>query len=260
MNTEALSEEKCAIVREVPESYAGCIRPAGSSDPIDVDLADTQHGAYCDVLLGLGLELIRLDADERYPDCCFVEDTAIIAGGLAIIARIGADSRVGEEAAVRERLREHMEVHELENPARIDGGDVLVIGDRVYVGLGGRTNRDALDQVRRLLEPAGCEVIPVALSDVLHLKSACTYLGNGHILMRSGFPERALFDQYRMVEVPREEGYAANCLSVRGRVLVSAGYPRTRDLIEAAGFETIEIEMSEFRKGQGSLTCLSKVF
>jgi dimethylargininase len=260
-----LPEEKFAIVREVPETYAECIRPPGSADSIsadsiDVDLADTQHGAYCDVLRGLGLELIRLDADERYPDCCFVEDTAIIAGGLAIIAKIGAESRVGEEAAVRERLKEHMEVHELEDPARIDGGDVLVIGDKVYIGPGGRTNTDAVGQVRDILEPVGCEVIPVPVAGVLHLKSACTYLGEGRVLMLSGFPERALFDEYSTVEVPEEEAYAANCLPVRRRVLVSAGYPRTRDLIEAAGFETIELEMSEFRKGQGSLTCLSKIF
>jgi len=255
-----MSEETRAIVREVPDSYGNCIRPAGSTDPIDVDLADAQHGAYCDVLRGLGLDLIRIDADERYPDCCFVEDTAIVAGGRAIIARVGADSRVGEEVAVREHLGEHMEVHELENPARIDGGDVLVIGSNVFIGLGGRTNRNAFDQVRDILKPLGCKVIPVAMSDVLHLKSACTYLGDGHILLLSGFPHQGVFGEYEAVEVPVEEAYAANCLSVKGRVLVSAGYSRTKDLIEAAGFETIELEMSEFRKGQGSLTCLSKIF
>jgi dimethylargininase len=244
----------------VPDSYGSCIRPPGSTDPIDVDLADTQHGAYCDVLMGLGLDLIRIEADERYPDCCFVEDTAIIAGGRAIITRIGADSRVGEEVAVRERLREHMRVHELESPARIDGGDVLVIGDSVYIGLGGRTNKSAVGQVRDILGPGGCDVKPVPLSDVLHLKSACTYLGNGHVLLLSGFPDQGVFDRYETVEVPVEEAYAANCLSVKGRVLISAGYPRTKALIEAAGFETIELQMSEFRKGQGSLTCLSKIF
>jgi len=253
-------EGRFALVREVPDSYGNCIRPPGSTDPIDVDLADSQHGAYCDVLRGLGLDLIRIDADERYPDCCFVEDTAIIAGGRAIIARIGADSRVGEEVAVREHLKEHMEVHELESPARIDGGDVLVIGSKVYIGLGGRTNRNAVDQVREILRPAGCEVIPVSMRDVLHLKSACTYLGDGHVLLLSGFPDQGVFDEYEAVEVPGVEAYAANCLSVKGRVLVSAGYPRTKDLIEAAGFETIELETSEFRKGQGSLTCLSKIF
>ncbi|MGD8627837.1 MAG: N(G),N(G)-dimethylarginine dimethylaminohydrolase, partial [bacterium] len=90
--------------------------------------------------------------------------------------------------------------------------------------------------------------------------SACTCLGNGQILILSGFPERSVFEEYRAIEVPAEEAYAANCLRVKGRVLISAGYPRTKDLIEAAGFETIELEMSEFRKGQGSLTCLSKIF
>jgi dimethylargininase len=254
------AEARFALVREVPDTYGDCIRPPGSRDPIDMDLADAQHGAYCDVLRGLGLDLFMIEADERYPDCCFVEDTAIIAGGLAIIARIGAESRSGEEAAVREHLTGRMEVRELENPARIDGGDVLVMGRKVYIGLGGRTNRSALDQVRDVLEPRGCEVIPVPLSGVLHLKSACTCLGNGQILMLSGFPARYLFEEYRAIEVPGEEAYAANCLPVKGRVLISAGYPRTKDLIEAAGFETIELEMSEFRKGQGSLTCLSKIF
>jgi dimethylargininase len=260
MRSGSTTEAKYAVVREVPGTYGSCIRPPGAADPIDVDLADIQHRAYCDVLMGLGLEMKRIDADERYPDCCFVEDTAIIAGHLAIITRIGADSRVGEEAAVREQLKEHMEVRELESPARMDGGDVLVIGSRVYIGMGGRTNEDAMEQVRDILKPAGCEVIPVSVAGVLHLKSACTFLGDGHVLMVSGFPGRALFEAYRIVEVPGEEAYAANCLSVRGRVLISAGYPRTADLIEAVGFETIELEMSEFRKGQGSLTCLSKIF
>jgi len=249
-----------ALVRGVPRTYTDCIRPPGSTDPIDIDLARRQHLRYCSALLGLGLSLIEIEADDRYPDCCFVEDTAIIAGGRAIIARIGAASRVGEEVVVREHLREHMEVDEIKNPARIDGGDVLLIDRKVYIGLGGRTNRPAVDQVRDILGPAGYEVIAVTMTGVLHLKSACTYLGNGHVLLLPGCLDRKVFAEYAAVEVPGYEAYAANCLSVGGKVLVSSGYPRTTDLIEARGFETITLEMSEFRKGQGSLTCLSKIF
>jgi len=256
MNPEA----SLALVRGVPGTYGDCIRPPGSGDPIDVDLARRQHRAYCEALLGLGLKLIEIEADDRFPDCCFVEDTAILAGGRAIIARMGAGSRVGEEVVAREHLREHMEIHEFEAPARIDGGDVLIIDRRVYVGMGGRTNRQAIEQLRDILGPAGYEVLGVTMTGVLHLKSACTYLGNGHILLLPGRLDHRVFDGYKAVLVPEEEAYAANCLSVNGTVMISSGCPMVRGLIQARGFETIGLEMSEFRKGQGSLTCLSKIF
>jgi dimethylargininase len=249
-----------AIIRRVANTYDECIRPPSSHDKIDVDLARKQHGAYCETLEQLGLTLIEIDPDDRFPDCCFVEDTAIVVGDKAIITRMGAESRIGEEAEVKKCLRVYKGVHEIKRPGSIDGGDVLVINDRIFIGVGERTNEFAVQQVSRILGTSGYEIVPVRMSGVLHLKSACTYVGNDHLVMIPGHFDEKIFGGYRAIIVPRHEAYAANCLSVNGKVLVSRGYPQMKKLIEGRGFETIDLEMSEFRKGHGSLTCLSKIF
>lgn len=248
-----------AVVRGIPDSYSRCERPPRLRDPIDVGLARKQHMAYREALMRLGLIIIDIPPDEAFPDCCFVEDAAIIAGRVAIITRMGAPSRRGEEVRVRKVLETRMAAREVRPPATIDGGDVLVVGRDVYVGVGGRTNRAAVREVATLVDP-GFRVLAVPFEGVLHLKSACTYVGDGYMLIRPGHFDPEVFGEYRFIEVPEEEAYAANCLSVNGGVLISRGYPRTKKAVEARGFETLELEMSEFRKGQGSLTCLSKIF
>ena len=248
-----------AVVRGVPDTYPMGQRPPDSADEIDVPLARRQHEAYCRALERAGLSLIFIPPELRFPDCCFVEDTSVIAGDIAIITVMGAPSRQGEEVAVREVLKNHMAVRDISAPATIDGGDVLVLEDSIFVGLGARTNRAAVEQVRELAGP-GFRVTPVALEGVLHLKSACTYVGQGHLLVRAGHFDPGIFSGYNLIDVPEEEAYAANCLPLGRNVLVSAGYPRTKQAIEAAGFEAVEMETSEFRKVQGSLTCLSKIF
>jgi len=248
-----------AVVRGIPDTYPMGQRPPDSTDEIDVALARRQHDAYCRALEEAGLSLILIPPDARFPDCCFVEDTSIIAGDIAIITVMGAPSRVGEEAAVREVLGGHMAVRDISAPATIDGGDVLVLEDRIFIGLGARTNRAAVEQVGKLAGP-GFRVTPVALEGVLHLKSACTYVGRRHLLIRRGHFDAGIFSGYKLIDVPEEEAYAANCLSLGRSVLVSAGYPGTTRAVEDAGFEVVEMEMSEFRKVQGSLTCLSKIF
>lgn len=250
---------KFAIVRGVPDSYSRCERPPSLCDPIDVHLARKQHRAYCEALARLGLEVIDIPPDETFPDCCFVEDAAVIAGPTAIITRMGAASRRGEEVRVREVLETRMTVREVRPPATVDGGDVLVIGRNIYVGVGGRTNEAAVQEVAALVDP-GYRVLAMPFEGVLHLKSACTYVGGGYMLIRPGHFDPGVLGEYGFIEVTEEEAYAANCLSVNGSVLISSGYPQVKRAIQAKGFETLELEMSEFRKGQGSLTCLSKVF
>jgi dimethylargininase len=249
-----------AIVRGVATTYGRCIRPAGSRDDIDVNLARKQHAAYCETLGQLGLTLIEIEPDDRFPDSCFVEDTAIVVGAKAIITRMAAGSRLGEEVEVKKHLQVLREIHEIESPGTIDGGDVLIIDDKIYIGMGERTNESAVRQASRILAPSEYQVIPVALRGILHLKSACTYVGDDHLLMLPGHFDETIFSEYRVIIVPDHEAYAANCLSVNGKVLISRGYPETKHLIEGRRFETVDLEMSEFRKGQGSLTCLSKIF
>jgi dimethylargininase len=248
-----------AVVRGVPDTFALGERPTDSAEDVDVGLARIQHEAYCRVLEGAGLSLVYIPADVRFPDCCFVEDTSVIAGRTAIITRMGALPRRGEEAAVREVLANHMPVLDIASPASLDGGDVLVLGDCIFIGLGGRTNRAAVDQVRDMVGPA-FSVTAVPLEGVLHLKSACTRVDGGHLLIRRGHFDESVFEGYNLIDVPEEEAYAANCLGLGRVVLVSAGFPETRQAVESAGFEAVEMETSEFRKMQGSLTCLSKIF
>jgi len=145
-------------------------------------------------------------------------------------------------------------------PATIDGGDILKAEDTVFVGLTARTNSHAVEQLEGILTKSEFQVVPVRVHDVLHLKSACTYLGNNCVLVAEGFYETDVLNNYRMIVVPRGEEYAADCLAVNGVVLVAKGYPKTRKLIERAGFPTREMDVSEFRKGDGALTCLSILF
>jgi dimethylargininase len=255
MNTVPRTHRR-AIVRGVPDTFGNCIQPAGDSQPVDVESARAQHAAYCDTLERLGLELVRLEADDRFPDCCFVEDAAIVVGDLAIICEMGAVSRRGEEEAVAATLSEHRQAR-LAPPATIDGGDAIHTGDKLLVGITERTNLAAVRQLDRILAAVAVDVVPVPVKDVLHLKSACTPLAPGLVLISDRFAAAEAFAEYERLIVPAEEDYAANCLWVNGTAVVSRGYPRTKAAVESRGFPTVALDMSEFRKCGGSLTCLS---
>jgi dimethylargininase len=257
MNTR---QGRFALVRGVAGTYDSCIRPPESSSSIDVDLAREQHSRYCLVLESLGLEMIIVESDESYPDCCFVEDPAVVVGGTGVILNVGAPSRTGESAAVREALEPRMPVNEIAVPATIDGGDILLAGDRYFVGLTARTNRAGFEAFERIACEKGYECTAIPLEGILHLKSACTFVGDNHLLAAPGYIDESIFCNYKLIRVSKIDEYSANCVAVNGKVIIIAGYPQTKAAIEAAGFETIELEMSEFKKGGGSLTCLSIIF
>lgn len=246
---------RCAIVRPVPDSYDCCIRT--SSEKIDVALARRQHAEYCRALQKLGLNLIWIRGDNALPDSCFVEDTAVVFGEKAVICNMQVKSRVNEVAEVAKALGELKEIYRIKPPATIDGGDVLVVGDRVFVGLSARTNLHAVSQLKKILENSRMNVVPVKVRKVLHLKSACTYLGNGVVTVSRGCFDTTVLQHLEKIMVPRGEEYAADCLAVNGTVLIAKGHPETRKLVEKEGFRVEELEMSEFRKGNGALTCLS---
>lgn len=246
-----------ALVRHLPATFDDCIKPPETKQPIDLALAREQHRGYRDTLQSLGLELIEIGADDAYPDCVFVEDTAIIAGETAVLSRFGVEARSGEENAVGPVLDRFKRVVKITSPATVEGGDVLKIDATLYVGVSSRTNSEGVTQLRSALAPAGFTVVPVPVTGVFHLKSAVTYLGDEYIAISQGFFDEMIFSRYKKIVVPPGELYATNCLAVNDSVLVSAGYPATRELIESAGFHTASIETSEFRKAGGSLTCLS---
>ncbi len=249
-----------ALVRGVPETFERAISPGAATAPIDVARARRQHARYCEALESLGLKLVRVAADDRYPDCPFVEDTALVLGDLAVITAPGAQSRRGETAAVEEALRRYTRTRRIEAPTTLDGGDVLRIGDRLLVGQSGRTSRDAVAQLRAMLAGDGYEIVPLEVREVLHLKSACTHLGGETIVYLPGHLDERPLARYEKISAPRHEAHAANCLAVNGAVLLPAGAPQTRRRIEEAGFETIEIDISEAHKAGGGLTCSSIIF
>ena len=247
-----------ALVRPVPDSYDRCVR--SNREEISVALAKKQHARYCDALKQLGLNLIVVDEDKTLPDSCFVEDTAAIFGEKAVVCNMKTESRAKETLEVAKILSRLKDTYYIKPPATVDGGDILKAEDTVFVGLTARTNLHAVKQLEGILTKSDFRVVPVRVHDVLHLKSACTYLGDNCILVAEGFFETDLLNDFGRIVVPKGEGYAADCLAVNGMVLVAKGYPKTRKLIERAGFSTREMDVSEFRKGDGALTCLSILF
>lgn len=246
---------KHAIVRPVPDSYDRCVRT--KVEKIDVALAKRQHAEYCAALQRLGLELIWIRGDNSLPDSCFVEDTAIVFEKKAVVCNMAIESRAKEVVEVAKVLGELKETHHIRPPATIDGGDVLKIEDRVLVGLSPRTNLHAVDQLKKILQNTDLEIVPVKVHKIVHLKSACTYLGNNCVILSDKHFDTDAVRDFRKIVVPMEDEYAANCLAINGTILMAKGYSMTKKLIENEGFIVEELEVSEFRKGDGALTCLS---
>ena len=249
---------KYAIVRPVPDSYAHCVRTI--VEEIDVGLAKRQHAEYCKVLQEVGLKLVWIKGDNALPDSCFVEDTAVVFGEKAIICNMKIESRREEVAEVAKMLEKLKETRYVKPPAIIDGGDVLKIEEKVFVGLSTRTNLYAVHQLRKILGNSSLEIVPVEIRNMLHLKSACTYLGNSYVILSKGHFNTEILRDYEKIVVPRGEEYAADCLVINGTVLMAKGYPKTKRLIEKQGFFAKELEVAEFRKGAGALTCLSIIW
>ena len=250
-----MSEARNALVRPVPDSYDRCVR--SNREEISVVLAKKQHAEYCRTLKQLGLKLIPIDADNTLPDSCFVEDTAAVFGEKAVICNMKTESRAKEVIEVAKALSKLRDTYYIKPPATIDGGDILKAEDTVFVGLTARTNLHAVKQLEGILAKSDFKVASVRVHDVLHLKSACTYLGDNCVIVAEGFFDTDLLHNYRKIVVPKGDEYAADCLAVNGTILVAKGYPKTKKSIERAGFLIRELDVSEFRKGDGALTCLS---
>jgi dimethylargininase len=250
-----------AITREIASSFANALCATPPEPPIDVALARRQHAAYREALAGLGVEVIVLPADERFPDGCFVEDTAVVVGDLALITRPGAPSRRGEVDAVAAALAGHLELARMVAPATLDGGDCLRLGRTIYVGRSLRTDDAGIAALRALAARRGVEVVAVPMApEVLHLKCVCARLADDTVLVADGALDAAIFAGARVVRAPAGESYAANALAIGEAVLVSDGYPGTAVAIDAAGFRVIPLPTSEVRKADGALTCLSILF
>jgi dimethylargininase len=216
-----------------------------------------EHAAYERTLQRLGVNVRRIAAAPHLPDAVFVEDMAVVFDELAVITRPGAESRRPELRAVARTLAAHRSLELVKEPGTLDGGDVLVDGERVYVGRSSRTNDAAVAQLAGILHPLGYRVIPVEFRGCLHLKSAVTRIGNGLLLLNPDWVEASVFAGARVVTVDPREPHAANALSVGGAVLHPLQYPLTRARLEAEGLRVEPVDTTELTKAEAGVTCCS---
>lgn len=249
-----------AITREVSPSLADCELSFVTRSAIDFERADAQHRAYQQVLRTLGCEVRVLPAQPDMPDAVFVEDVAIVVDEAALMTRPGAPSRRAEGATVADALRIYRPLRSIDAPGTLDGGDVLRIGKRIYVGQSARSNAAGIAQLGALLAEFGYTVHGVPTRDCLHLKSAVTALDDATVLLQPAWIDRAAFAHYRIIEVDSGEDHAANVLRVGNAVVSPACFPRTHARIRAAGIEVVVVDVSELQKAEGAVTCCSLVF
>jgi dimethylargininase len=249
-----------ALTRDVSPALARCELTFLPREAIDLERAVAQHAAYGRLLESLGLEVLRLPADPAYPDCCFVEDTAVVLDEVAVLAHPGAASRRGEVEAVAAVLAEHRALARIPPTARLDGGDVLVLGRRIYVGVSGRTDAAGAQALGGIVAPLGYEVLPVGVTGCLHLKSAVTAIDDETVLANPDWFDVTPLHGIDVLRVPDAEPGAANVLRAAGSVVVHAGFPRTIDRLAARGLDVRAIDVSEFLKAEAGVTCKSLVF
>jgi dimethylargininase len=248
---------RIALTRPVSASITRCELTYLDREPIDLDHTRQQHATYESLLASLGWRIVRLPALDDQPDAVFVEDAAIALDELAVVAPMGAASRTGESRTVEEALARFLPVSHLTPPATLDGGDVMRADRRIFVGLSRRTNAAAIDQLTRLLEPYDYEVTSVSVQGALHLKSACSYLGDDALLANVDWIDPAPFRGMEIVPVEASEAWGASVLNADGHIVMPSGFPHTARCLVNRGLEIHVIDLSELRKAEGGPTCLS---
>jgi dimethylargininase len=246
---------RVALTRAISPAIARCELTHLARQPIDLELARTQHRAYEAALAAAGCRVEQLGAGADMPDSVFIEDAAIVFDEIAIITRPGAASRRVETAGVAAALGRYRPLHRIEAPGTMDGGDVLVAGRHVFVGRSSRTNDTAMADLRRAIAPYGYDVTPVDVHGCLHLKSAVTMAGDDRLLMNPAWVPAEPFDRFDRIDVDASEPAAANGLLVAGRVIYASAFPRTLERLVRRGVRTVVVETSELAKAEGALTC-----
>lgn len=248
-----------AITRDVSPRFNECEITHIERTPIDVDLARAQHHEYVRALQSLGCEVVELPAEPDLPDSVFVEDTAFILPELAVVTRPGADSRKPEIESIIQALAPRTKYVQLQAPATLDGGDVLVLGKKIYIGLSTRSNQEAIDQLNDLLKQYGYQAIGVQMHDCLHLKTALTRVDDHTVLINSEWVDTHHFKDFTWIEVDPSEPFAANCLPVDGSIIYPTAFPKTCTKLEAAGYQVMTVDVSELAKAEGAVTCCSLI-
>ncbi len=250
---------KVALVRAVPPSISDCELTHLSRTHIDFERASDQHRQYEEALESLGCTIVRAPTLPDLPDSVFVEDTAIVLPEIAIITRPGADSRLPEVETVASTLCELRPLSHITEPGKLDGGDVLRIGTRIFVGIGGRSNEEGVRQLQEILAPLGYSVEPIRVSGCLHLKTAVTEVAERTLLLNPGWVDATSFSEFDFIEVHPAEPFAANALKIDDAIVYSADHSRTRDRLAVLGVRIHTTPIDELAKAEAGVTCCSIV-
>ena len=257
MFTKAITRKPCkALIDGITTAMFGEGTP-------NYETAIKQHDNYVETLRSLGLEVLDLEADERYPDSCFVEDPAVVMAECAIITNPATDSRNGEKYEIVDAIKKFYsddQIFHIETPGTMEGGDVMLVEKHFYVGQSDRTNAEGFRQFQDIVAKFGYEATAVPVTEGLHLKDFVIYLEKGNMLVSPKMNEEPAFSEYTRFVIEPEELYAINSMNINGTVLVPDGFPKTLKLIQDLGYPAIVMDNSEFAKIDGSLTCLSLRF
>ncbi len=248
-----------AITRRPSEEMVNGITTAGLGKP-DYDLALKQHDNYCQILTDLGLDVTVLDPEPGFPDCCFVEDTAVVCEHVAVIAPLGAPTRQGEQETIAPVLAQFKPTVRVTAPSNFEGGDVLQVEKTFFIGLTERTNQAGADALGAAVSEHGYQWHAMECGPSLHFKTDVNYIGNNTLLVSPFFANAPELADFTCIVVEDDEAYARNCLHINGTTIVPAGFPKTQAKVEALGLPIAVIDVSEYRKLDGGLTCLSLRF
>ena len=248
-----------AITREISPRFAECELTHIERTPIDLELARRQHRAYVRMLRELGCDVTELPAEADLPDSVFVEDTAFILPEVAVITRPGADSRKPETDSIVRALTPLIRMVCIQEPATVDGGDVLVLGKRIFIGLSTRSNQEAVDQLNDRLAKYGYSVTGIRLHDCLHLKSAVSRVDEKTLLINKNWADPSYFEGFDLIGVDPSEPQAANCLPIGRSIIFPSAFPKTAARLEARGYQVMMLDVSELAKAEGAVTCCSLI-
>ena len=243
-----------AWVRPPSKSFSQALSEYPEATSIDTHKARQQHAVYCEALTTAGLTVEILEPLDAFPDSVFIEDNAVILEGRAILCSMKETSRRGEISTLANTLQSRLPVQRLQTPAFIDGGDILQTENTVFVGQSKRTNKEAVKALQSLTSK---QVVPVRVKQGLHLKTSVSTLRNNLLVINPSHVETEPFRDFEWIEVDEKETYAANCLAVNENVILPAGFPKLEQRLQEQGFSTLRLDMSEFQKADGGVTCLS---
>ncbi|MBE0672068.1 MAG: dimethylargininase [Anaerolineales bacterium] len=248
-----------AITRQVSSRFNECEITHINRTPIDLDIARKQHQEYVKTLAEIGCQVIELPEQKDLPDSVFVEDTAFILPEVAVITRPGADSRRPETETIIQALSPYRPLIHVSAPATVDGGDILVLGKNIYIGMSTRSTVEAAKRLQSLLDIYGYKVIAVELSECLHLKTAVTQVDDKTLLINKKWVNSMYFGEYQLIEVDSSESFAANCLPIKDFIIYPNTFPRTQEKLEQRGFKVKSVQLDELAKAEGAVTCCSLI-